>query len=216
MVGVVLGGNGLNKPFGHPAYHPIYEAASDLGLPVVIQAGPEMAADAVPQLVAGGDPSTYAEWSALSWETQAAHMTSLIAQGVFQVFPKLWVLFVGAGVFWIPAHLARMDMFARMMPRDAPWLDRLPSEYFAEFFRMATYSMELPPGDRQQDLLARIFAAYPEFQDVLVYASGYCNADWDRPQRWERLLPNEWHKAVLERNALESLFRWPDESPSEP
>ena len=54
MVGVALGANGLCKPFGHPAYHPIYEAASELGLPLVLQAGPEASPDAVVQFVREG------------------------------------------------------------------------------------------------------------------------------------------------------------------
>ena len=39
MVGIALGANGLGLPFGHPAYHPIYEAASEMKLPILIQVG---------------------------------------------------------------------------------------------------------------------------------------------------------------------------------
>ena len=60
MVGVAMGANVLNLTFGHPAYHPIYRAAADQGLPVVIQVGSDLPASLLTPPVAGGHASTYA------------------------------------------------------------------------------------------------------------------------------------------------------------
>src|SRR5579863_6960707 len=36
FVGVLLSNNGLGIPFGHPVFHPIYEAAAEVGLPILV------------------------------------------------------------------------------------------------------------------------------------------------------------------------------------
>ena len=54
MVGISMGVNGLGLGFGHPVYHPIYEAAEEFGLPVVIQAASEAYPNTYTQTAAGG------------------------------------------------------------------------------------------------------------------------------------------------------------------
>src|SRR5262249_19034182 len=97
MVGVLLSSAGLGAPLGHPADRPIYEAAADVGLPIVLQAGVDATEYAVPTPVGGGLPATTVEYRAFSWHAQAAHVSSLIMQGVFDQFPQLEVLLLGAG-----------------------------------------------------------------------------------------------------------------------
>ncbi len=65
IVGVFLGGNGLGKSFGHPCYHPIYAAAADMGLPIVIKTGSELPVDSPASVSGVGDPATYAEFRAM-------------------------------------------------------------------------------------------------------------------------------------------------------
>lgn len=78
MVGVALGANGLGRPFGHSAYRPIFEAAAELDLPIVIQTG----ADAISALdsrpTAGGIPTTYGEYAALAPQPLMGHIGSII------------------------------------------------------------------------------------------------------------------------------------------
>lgn len=205
MVGVALGANGLSRPFGHPVYHPIYEAAAELGLPVVIQVGSDAATDMLTKPVAGGLPATYAEYKVLGVHPSMTHVASMIGQGVFDLFPSLKVLLVGGGATWIPAYLWRFDYWFHINGREAPWLTRLPSEYFLEHVRVATYSLERPPEPTQ---LTAALTSVPGIERSLVYASCYPNADGESPEECASRLPSEWRAAVLEQNARD-LFRWP-------
>ena len=208
MVGVALTTNPAAMALGHPIYHPIYEAAAELQLPIVLPAATAGAMDYREPIVVGGKPSTYTEWQALSWQSQAASLTSLIMQGVFQKYPSLKVLIVGSGALWIPGHLGRMDFWARMVPNDAPWLDRLPSEYFADHFRIATWSLETPSSGPRADLLRQALETMPRVDEVLMYASGYPRRTWQTPKAAGELLPDEWRGRIERENALE-FFRWP-------
>jgi uncharacterized protein len=204
MVGVALGGNGLSRPFGHPVYHPIYEAAAELGLPLVLQIGPETAADALAPAVAGGRLATFSEWSAFSWQANAVHVSSMIVQRVFDLFPGLKVLLVGGGVLWVPGQLWRLDGWYHTNTRES-YLRQLPSEYFSTHVRLATYQVETLA---QPERLVPALETIPAVADVLMYASCMPNVDAQRPEDVMKLLPAEWHERVLFRNA-ESFYRWP-------
>lgn len=205
MVGVALGANGLSRPFGHPVYHPIYEAAAEHGLPLVVQAGASDGfGDSVTSAVAGGTAATTAEFRALSWQTQAAHLSSMIVSGVFNLFPNLKLVLVGGGATWITGQLLRLDYWYRMATREARWLDRLPSEYFEDHVRVVTHDLEELAPDRLETALTTI----PGIERALLYGSCYPNADWDTPEAVASRLPEAWHRAVFTDNAIDT-FRWP-------
>lgn len=205
MVAVALGANGLSRPFGHPVYHPIYEAASDLGLPIVIQVGSDGATDSLTKPVAGGLPATYAEAKALGAQPLMTHVASLIGQGVFDLFPDLKVMLVGGGAAWIPAYLWRFDYWFHVNGREAPWLRMLPSAYFHDHVLVSTYTLEAPPEDAQ---LEALLTTVPNIERALVYTSCYPNADAESPAQLARRLPGDWHESVFAGNA-ERFFRWP-------
>jgi uncharacterized protein len=209
FVGVAMGGNGLSRPFGHPVYHPIYRAAAELGLPIVIQAGSDTMADQGTP-VAGGLPATFAAYRALSMESHMSHVASLIVQGVFDLLPDLKVLIVGGGAAWIPGYLWRLDNQYKQIDQEAPWLKALPSEYFSRHVRVATHSLEAPAGGA----LAKLLGALPGAEHLLVYTSCFPDSDGERPEAVAGRLPAAWGDRVLRRNALE-LFRWPSRVASE-
>src|SRR5262249_477227 len=127
MVGVHLSTNVLGKPFGHPIYHPIHEAASELGLPIVIQAGSDGGTDLFTAPVGGGPAATYGEYRALGAAVLTAHVMSLICQGVFEKYRGLHLLIVGGGIAWIPYALWRADFRINSAPQEIPWLRKKPS-----------------------------------------------------------------------------------------
>jgi predicted TIM-barrel fold metal-dependent hydrolase len=207
MVAVAMGANAQGKPFGHPVYHPIYSAASEAGLPVVLQVGSDVAGTLITPPVAGGLPATFGEFRALGAQSLASHVASLILQAVFEVFPDLQIVLVGGGATWVAPALWRLNYIYQLNEHDAPWLKKSPAEYFQKHVKVSTYSLE--PGH-----LEKALGALPWFADSLLYASGYPNSDWEQAATIAERLPADWHARVFRDNAL-AAFRWPDR-PSHP
>jgi uncharacterized protein len=206
MVAVALGTNGLGHHFGHPVYRPIHQAAAELGLPLVIQAGCDSTTDQVTVPTAVGLPATYAEYDVHSAQPLMAHAASLILEGVFDAFPDLQVLLVGGGAAWVPWCLWNLDYLFRMVRRsETPWLQGPPSEYFARHVRLGTRSLESP---RDPSALAKVLGTIPGAERLFVYTSAYPAWDWEEPATVAARLPAEWHAGVFRDNALD-LFRWP-------
>jgi uncharacterized protein len=206
MVGVLLGANGLGKPFGHPAYHPVFAAAAERGLPIVVHTGSDSVAETLTHPTAGGLPTSFGEYQALMLQPIQTHLVTLVGQGVFEKFPGLRVLFAGAGAAWLPSVVWRFDTDYMAYRRESPWLKRYPSEYVRDHVRLTTWPIErVPTGDD----LTRLLRAYAGMEDLLIYASGYPSWDTDRVDEVASRLPAEWHQKVFYDNAVD-LFRWPD------
>jgi predicted TIM-barrel fold metal-dependent hydrolase len=204
MVAVIMGANGLGKPFGHAAYHRIYEAAAELELPIILHLAAGDVLDSLSPSTAAGHASTYSDHRALVPQAAMLHVVSLISQGVFERYPLLRVLLVGAGATWVPPFLWRFDTNYQGIRLEAPWLKRLPSEYFREFFRVATYPFSPAPSPEQ---LVRYYEAFGGFDDLLCFGSGYPNWDTATPAQVTETLPDDWWQKISHTNSLD-LFRW--------
>jgi predicted TIM-barrel fold metal-dependent hydrolase len=206
MVGVLLAGGGLGKPFGHPVYHPVYAAAAEMGLPLVIHTGTESPPSTAGHPTAGGYPSTYAELYALRAQPIMTHLMSLIVQGVFETYPDLKVLAVGAGVTWLPAWAWRFDSdFKSYASRETPWMRSLPTQQLVRSVRVTTYSFQAAPA---ADAFARFLASAPWLAGILCFASGALRWDADQPDSVAAAFPADWVSRVMHDNAAQ-LFRWP-------
>jgi predicted TIM-barrel fold metal-dependent hydrolase len=206
FVAVALGANGLNQPFGHPVYKPIYDAAAEFGLPTVLQVEADNIADVVTTPTAVGLTATFAEYEAMSAAALMTHVTSMLTSGLFETHRDLRVLLVGGGIAWVPEFLWRLDPIYRVVRRvDMPWSRRLPSDTFVEHVRIATYSLETPP---RQEQLESVFDLIPNVESLMLYASGYPNGDGEAPRSLASRLPERLHRAVFHDNA-EAFYRWP-------
>lgn len=204
MAGVVLGGNGAGKAFGHRIYHPIYAACAELDLPVVLHVGGDAAPDALTTTAPAGNPSTFTEYAAMLPAPVMTHLVSFILHGVFERFPGLRLLVVGAGAAWLPALFWRLDGNWRGLRREVPWVRRHPSEYFLESVRVTPWPLDLA---EDPDRYGRALGAFGPAQDFLLYASGYPERGYDTVARTAASLPEAWHAPVLHDNA-EAFFRW--------
>jgi uncharacterized protein len=204
MVGVLMGGNGGGKVFGHSYYHPIYEAALELDLPVVVHVGGDAPADATTLTVAAGLPLTFSEYSVLSATPLMSHLVSFIVQGVFEKYPGLRVLIAGAGTAWLPAVFWRLDTNWKAHRREVPWVRRLPSEYLRESVRLTTWPLDRTPRPGQ---LVAALGAFGGAEELLCYASGWPDWNSDSVEQVAAVLPAAWHERVFHANAGK-LFRW--------
>jgi len=208
IVGIAMGLNGMGRMYGHPAYHTIYEAASDLDLPVVIQVGTEAATTSLMPPVAGGMPATYAEYHMMRMHGAMSHIVSMITEGVFARFSNLKLMVVGTGAMWVPSYLWRINYYHKRH-HEMPWLKDVPSDTFRERIRIATNSLESP---RRPDDLIKVLSTLPWIQESLTYASGYPNRDYEEPEEQAARLPADWHEAIFHKNA-QDFYRWPESAP---
>ncbi len=206
FVAIAMGANALSCPFGESVYYPIYEAASELGLPLVLQVGSELAASSATPPMAGGLASTYTEYRILAAQSLMVHVANMIIQGVFDQFPTLKLLLVGGGASWVPAYLWRLNYWFKVERREAPWLKALPSEYFARHVRLTTYTLESP---LRAEMLTAALQTLPWIDKSLLYASGYPNDDSEDATAIRQRLPVSWGSRVFSQNARD-FFRWPE------
>lgn len=98
----------------------------------------------------------------------AAQVTSLVVEGVFDLFPTLRVTLLESGVSWMAAHMWRFDKEWKNLRRQVPWVKRPPSDYIREHMRLTTAPLDAPP-DFFQDIVKQL-GSDPA---VLLPASGY-------------------------------------------
>src|SRR5258708_30389846 len=166
MVGVMMGANGLGLGFGHPVYHPIYEAASELGLPVVLHGSSDASPMTLTRTAAGGNPMTYFEYRTLLWQPVANHVLNLIGEGVFDKFPDLQVLVAGVGAGWLMSWVWSAESKMHIHGSELPWVKQRPTEYVAERIRVTTYPSDVGFGGSPTVLIE----AVPDIDRILVFA----------------------------------------------
>ena len=197
IVEVLMVSNPLGKPFGHPVYHPIYEAAAEVGLPIGIHIGGEGFAKSTLH-IAGGSANCKLDYFTLQPQPMMHHMLSFITHGVFEKFPSLKVLFIEAGVAWLPALAWKMDSMFSAWRQESTWVKKMPSEYLRRHIRISTQPMESSP---KRGMLMDLLESYGGMEDLLCYASDYPHWDTDTPPSIMTRIPRSWHAKVFYRNA---------------
>lgn len=173
----VLVASGTRVPYGVRTFHPIYAAAERLGLPVAIHTGTEGLGIANPPTAAGW-PSTYLEFYTCQPQNLAAHLTSLVTEGVFVKFPHLRIVFLEGGAAWAPPFLWRLDKNYKALRSECPWLTDLPSVYVKRHFRFGTHGLERPDDPAPLWSFLRALGA----ERLLLYGSNYPRWDLEAPQ----------------------------------
>ena len=201
MVQVMLVDNPLGYGFGHPVFHPIYEAAQETGRPVAVHGGAGGWAN--PPSTGGGSVNTYFETHTLWPQAMQTHLVSFIAHGVFEKYPLLRLLLIEGGSAWLPSLLWRLDTEYKGLRREIPWVRRLPSEYFADHVWVSSQPLEISPRREQVIELLRSMG----LEDKLVYSSDYPHWDADEVDYLSTRLPVEWHRRVFLENACR-LYGW--------
>ena len=116
----------LNIMMGNRHYDPIYAAAEEVGLPILIH--PTGTEGGFPTSVAfaGGTPSTYIERHTNFPQIGISAINSLVFEGTFLRFPRMKVLAAEFGFSWLPHFLWRMDQNWHQFRKEVPWVTAPP------------------------------------------------------------------------------------------
>ena len=138
---------------GNRYWWPIYEAAQEMDLPILLHVTGAEGIYAGAPMPAGGQPDTYIERYVTLSQGAEANLVSLIMNGTFERFPRLRVLFTEYGVIWPIASMLRMDRLWRGLRHEVPWVKKSPIDYVNEHVWFSTQPLEEP---RQHEDLAAL------------------------------------------------------------
>src|SRR5258708_33597350 len=114
-----------------------------------------------------GWPSYYIEEYAGMAQVFQSQLTSIVSEGVLDLFPTLRITLLESGFTWLPAFMWRFDKEWHNLRRLVPWVKRAPSEYIREHVRLTVQPLDAPEDVRQ--LLEVVDELGSD--DMLMYAS---------------------------------------------
>lgn len=187
-------------PYGRPHYKPLWRAAVDTGLPVAIHL--EMGQGITHPPTPNGIARTYQQLAGFQPLTYVYHLMNMIAEGVFEEFPDLKVVFADGAADMLTPMIWRMDTFGRPHIEQTPWAPRMPSDYLPGHVWFVNGSLD-GPGDVE---FASEWLRMTGKENMLMFGSSYP----DRLTATVDSLPSAWtdeqRQKVLWRNAAE-LYR---------
>jgi predicted TIM-barrel fold metal-dependent hydrolase len=199
---------GSETPYGRPQYWPIYEAAEQQNLAIIIHPSSESHGVQNPPTGAGY-PNMYFEWHSVLGAIYMGQLASLVAEGVFVEYPDLRIGFIEGGYGWIPHFMWRMDKDWKGLRSQVPWLEKKPSEYIRDNVWFSTQPMEEPETHEQHAQILEMMHA----DETLMFSSDYPHWDGDSPEWGIPPLPEDMEAQIRYGNARE-LFDLP-ENPEE-
>jgi predicted TIM-barrel fold metal-dependent hydrolase len=167
----------MDRMLGDRSFDPIYEAACELDLPIVVHQSGSEGCYTSSQTVAGGAPRSYGERHVVLTQVGVANVVDLIVGGAFERFPQLRVLMVEWGFSWLQALMDRMDFWWDRDPGAAPLVKKRPSEYVLEHITFSTQPLDEPDTGQA----AEVLFADPRLDELILFSSDYPHYDADDP-----------------------------------
>ncbi|MDI2034185.1 amidohydrolase family protein [Paenarthrobacter nitroguajacolicus] len=184
------------RPYGHRNYFPIWKAAAELKLPVVIHADGGAAANYKPTMA--GYPTKHIEYASQENISGLYHLASFILEGVVDRLPDLRVVF-GDGAFdLLMPFLWRMDGDWGISRHETPWVSDTPSEHL-DHFRFRTSRFEAPTDQASEKAWLEVSRA----EELLIYGSNYPHWSSMSPADLPSGLSSEGRERILSRNAAD-------------
>jgi predicted TIM-barrel fold metal-dependent hydrolase len=193
IVAVLFSGTPVNLPYGDRFYHPLYEAAAELDLPIDVHP-----AGTVAVRPPGGFSSYGSTYAALLTHEPLHHITSLIVNGVFEKFPGLKFQIKEYNIAWLPYLMWRLDEHYELLKLESPWVKRWPSEYVRDHIVLDTQPLD---EGRTPDELKDVLESVDGLDDLLCFATDYPHAAMDDPNYVARRIPDGWARKVMCDNA---------------
>ena len=191
----------INVLMGNRYWWPVYEAAQELALPVLVHVtGTDSIFHGAP-MSAGGIPDSYIERYVTLTQAGESNVNSLVFSGTFEKFPELKVVFVEYGFLWLLPLLWRMDRTWRQLRHETPWVRKSPIDYVQKHIRLTTQPLDEPQDPRDLDTLIRLLGI-----DQLCFSTDYPHWDNDMPGQSLRTLPPAERRKIFYDNAA-ATFR---------
>lgn len=202
MVGVYFPPSALQFGPGDEFYDPVYEAAEDNGLPLILHSSSMAAPIDFPkqymQMRTGMEQHVLAHSFTNQWS-----LISMICKGIPERFPDLEVVFQEAGISWVPYWKYRLDDHYMEYEHELPFLEKPPSEYMKDRFYFTTQPVGHAP-DNPEHIAWAIEMAGPE---SVLWSADLPHPDFDTPDELfgkirGHLTPEE-VRAVMGENAAD-------------
>jgi predicted TIM-barrel fold metal-dependent hydrolase len=182
--------------WGHRKYDPIFAAAQEAGLPVMLHSVSAVA-PVFPFNIEQFD-TALARHTVSHCFAMMANMIDMITTGVPVRFPKLKIGFTEAGVSWVPFMMWRLDKEYNESRRDVPFLEDKPSTYIKRMY-FATQPVEEPENGKDLVAMMQLF----DGENQVVFASDWPHHDFDHPRQvFDMPLSAEAKRKVMGENAL--------------
>jgi hypothetical protein len=197
IVAVYLPCAGLDPLWGHRRYDPIFDAAQNARLPVMLHSV-TVTSPVFPFNNQGFD-TEFARHATSHTFAIMANIVSMVSTGVVVRFPDLKIGVTEAGISWMPFVCQRLDKEYLERRREVPFLTERPSHYVKRIY-VATQPIEEPERLRDLVTLVELY----EGDDTTIYASDWPHHDFDHPMKLNQVpFSEEQRRKIFGENALE-------------
>jgi hypothetical protein len=197
VVGIFLPCAGVDPLYGHRRYDPIWEAAQETDLPVLMHSV-GITHPVFPFQNHGFDTEMgrHAISHTFSIMVNLVHM---LTTGVLVRFPDVRICVTEIGISWLPFLMHRLDKEYIEHRNEVPFLDRRPSEYLKGIW-VATQPIEEPEDLADIATMIDLF----DGERKTVFASDWPHHDFDHPMKLDQVpLTPEARRRIFGANALE-------------
>jgi len=200
FVAVYLPTAGNYPLWGDRSYDPIFHAAQEADLPVVLQGA--FTIHTVFPYELHHLPTALAKQTLSQAFGALANLVNMVTTGVLTRFPRLKIVFQDDGIGWLPLALGRLDHFYEFLREEVPFLESPPSEYVRRQVYLTTHPLD---GTGDPAFLAACLEAVG--LDHLLYGSDWPHFDATAPREILELpIGDEAKRGILGGNAR-ALFR---------
>lgn len=203
VVGVHLPPAGLIPPPGHERYYPIYEAAQDHNLPIIMHTVTGCTHLTFP--IQHQWTETFALEHAIFHPIQhMVNFSSIMFSGVPERFPDLTFIHQEAGIGWMAYMLMRLDDHYMDLSHELPGVEKMPSEYFDDQFYITTQPLGMT--SRNPEHIAWMVDMVGP--DSVMFSADLPHPDFDTPEElFNRIIgffEADTVQSIMGRNAMEA------------
>ena len=186
--------------WGDPQYDPIYRAAEEAELPVVLQGA--LTVHTVFPYQLHHVPTAVAKHVLSQSFGAQANLVSLITRGTLARFPRLKVVFNDAGLGWLPVVLGRLDHYYRYLREEMPFIRERPSDYVRQQVYLTTHPWDLLSSVAQVEACLEAVGV-----EHLLFGSDWPHFDSTKPEDIWQLPIGEAEKHKILRENASRVFR---------